>query len=765
MRDAVTLALTTVDRRARAEILLARLGLVQLKWDYIFVCNLLYACSLFDPSWFDFQVKINALDHGPMDFIARAKRVSDTIKTIPFTHPNWNQFVENGTFSGYRNAPFPGFDMFKDTFDLANSAKPQFYPRGETVKSMVAKALPMAHHRLDDFLDYPSYVRSQKWLTAGSSMVGKVTGADGSGEKFKFRAKKNMLPYLYSLDDLVEHSLATVAQDNRSFLKPELGKLRIAVSSDVDTYLKQSYLNYLLNGAYKDWPGSTIEETAPVQADRMLETLKLLHHAFGLPFDYLAFDHQPELEELEAITAHLTTHASLNVPDFYRAEWARISANIVAGMGDAYITANDAGRKETYRVKSGVMSGYRLTTVMGNAWNTLKTAIVENLLTTFGIDVSLLHRWIRGDDTAVIGDDQYVLLAFSQLYSAIGVDYAPGKFSIRRGAVEFLRVWYSDRAYGYPARALPGLTQRKAWASEPWSPVNTIVDVFDSCSVLQRRGVDSVDAWSTISRIWLRNHRLPRAALTVPKELGGYGVEPWDGSTRLTTRLPFPTPQSTRTTFDNLDYSWPSSQIKADFEQSGIAITLSEAETLARDKWFGMMASDDVPQIAASMRSLWNDELKVVKAKTYKQKVDLPSTFFPRLEIPALSGSLKAAKTQLGYLAPTYGLFKHKQERFEQCRSVARLRELPLKHVLKQHFPEFYEALRPGYHLSNQIDWLFGNLSAPLRSLHPMIGTFPGMLLAATLRKPLRSGSPAHLVSLCEHTVSRTSLAWYVFQW
>ena len=204
----------------------------------------------------------------------------------------------------------------------------------------------------------------------------------------RVKARKNMVPDVVDLATLADEAVATDKQINVAFVKPELGKLRMAVSGDMLTYLKMAWVNRMLGGAYMAWPGNTSEEDFEQQTLRMLKMLQLCARGFGLPYDYEGFDHQPTRKEIVTIVVRILYDARRNVPDDPRArsEFDSIASSIVMGFFNAKLEVHVDESTRVFDVTGGLMSGLRLTTLIGNAWNTVMTGLMLKVLEGWGRD-------------------------------------------------------------------------------------------------------------------------------------------------------------------------------------------------------------------------------------------------------------------------------------------------------------------------------------------------------------------------------------------
>jgi len=97
------------------------------------------------------------------------------------------------------------------------------------------------------------------------------------------------------------------------------------------------------------------------------------------------------------------------------------------------------------------------------------TGLAIKLPKAYGIPTETIRRYLHGDDSAIYVHNLATGAAMKLPYEAIGAKSGEGKFSLQNHQMELLCVWFNQRCRGFPARAIPGLTQRKPWSSPPWS--------------------------------------------------------------------------------------------------------------------------------------------------------------------------------------------------------------------------------------------------------------------------------------------------------
>lgn len=758
-------------------------------FDLISVVNILNAEWILSTdtwSWFDFYDSLGAFSSDVTHYGAVTKVVNDLAKKRSLA-PGLDMFriAECGVMTGYRNPPFPGFDVVEETRKLADGGVEYGLKRereSAEFQEIADEILDVDGHPVE-WVSFEDYVTQAKWETTGSSTVGKVQW-EAAGETGHFKARKNLVPDVYPLADLAWEAREERDQVNRAITKAELGKLRMAVAGDMYTYLKMSWITYLVGGAYLKWPGSTIEEDKYEQTDRMLTMLKNISKAWNLPFDYAAFDHQPTTFALKVIMAVLVRIAKRNVSLDHHEEVEEISRNVLEGMDRATLSVRtEDGKTHTFPVTGGLESGLRWTTVVGNGWNTVMSEWVTRLLARLGVPTDVIRRWIRGDDSAIVTDTYAGALLFRQGYEAINAQGSDGKFGIHYGQSEFLRVWYrSDGCHGYMPRAVPGLQQRKPWNAAPWDEESTMAHIFDTVRTLRRRGADPsrIDGWWRACKlVWSQVKHLSQDWLQVPKHLGGLGVEPWDGRTFPKSKWPR-TPRSL-VRISNMT-NWRAQQIQKSYE-TWLPVTSSEAQSLAESQASDKMSTDDIPQINRVYRE-HSEKPTVSSFERADGPWNIPGLQALRSlglefsQLPAEPGAYQRAmrNRKVG----SFGAWSHLLQKWKDAAAVFRLRkERNLLQFFRQSYPDFYSDVssleRRGLARWEALDWLFGESPSNVSyALHPTMTSLlhrgaveiaAGFIARCKLRPRQLSQLIALSASHLERSLSSSRLVRQVYAW
>jgi hypothetical protein len=745
--------------------------IVKVGYDYIFVMNILAATSVMGRSWLDRMHWLGVFDGSIVDYVAKVKDLSNIIKAKGIVDPDPLKYVECVGLTGYRNPPFPGFDPLLETEKLAKSGEPHNmygYNFSDIAKTaLTMKKRPLKHPATC----FEDFVVGGRWQTAGSSSVGHMmVEIPGKDAPKRIKARKNTVADVVDLKELAKLCMSWDKQENHSILKSELGKIRIAVSSDLPMYLQMSWALSFLNGAYNDWPGSTTDEDFVAQTKRMYTMLSLLAKRLGLPFDYDGFDHQPNTEELVTIVSILLDHAFLNVPDHLVSEFTQIRDNILVSFRNSTLSWTSDGEVHIFDVEGGLMSGLRVTSLVGNAWNSIMTFLVMVLLKDIGYDIDAITRYIRGDDSAIYVPDWSTGAMFNEMYKAIGVRGGFGKFALLSGNMEFLRVWYSDRCSGYPLRSIPGLTQRKPWSDNPWSEDMVVRAIFEVIKTLRRRAIDrevELDRlWVHLKTIWCRNHHLPIEVTAVAAHLGGYGIEsPIVG--RIVPPVRFRIDKTPIKVVNQT--SWRADRMTAHFkDRYAVNLPKHTADRVAGEQLISTLATDDLKIFSKNARTVWKkwvlsqhfvfEEIRVPFIDV-KPSIDIDSY---SLDDPA--SLLRALKAK----CPRFG--SHPQL-VNAVNDYKILRPgISMTKWLEQYYPGAASSLRafhPSWYIGEKIDYLTGTLPVSVDRIHPQLVNIFQLLLAGSVL-PHRRYPRLEIPSTAKHfefqvwnsTLSRRLYSW-----
>jgi hypothetical protein len=670
--------------------------------------------------WWTELVSLGIPDNDIEVMTDNVKDLSNWLKVHGSVSEETLPYIELAGICGYRTLPFPGFDMEAESRKLANAGIKHNWTREEFI-STAEEVLLVTPRKWNPRLSFREYLESYSWVTAGSSSVGhlEITLAD---ETIRVKARKNMVPFIYTIDELYSMCQDWTGQINYVLEKNELGKVRLAVASDLCTYLMMSYVNYCASEFYKSWDHGVSGESAVEQYTRMADMLELCRTNWGMPFDYKAFDHQPETWEIQAIVSIMIRIAGLNCDD---SDLRWISATIINGFDHAeQITRisklKKANPEREYlvdlilRILGGLSSGLLITALVGTGWNLVATKI--NLKRN-AFD---LPRYSKGDDTSLYSPDSSKLQRVEHMFRELNVEGGVGKYSILWGQNEFLRTWFRDRCYGYANRVIPGLMQQKPWSNTPWTGAHVLESIYRDVQILRRRLTDTVGlerVWQATSRIWMSKHSLPYAALSIPQRLGGLGLGVWDGLCRLTR--PIPRLPKSKITLDNgvTDYF---NYVNKKYAANGIVLSAVDTTTLNNELVNSTMSADDVRgKTSTSLRLKWNEEVKKLRPRVVPMRSDIRQLPTPKM-LPAEGNAL----TYSNLFKSSYGSLRKEVDLLLELKPALAITKRSIKDVLMNE-PGFHKLrdrynLEPNPHLGEFLDWYGGNVPFSSTSVNPL---------------------------------------------
>lgn len=706
--------------------------------DYIFLLNFcLYLC-LVDETCANLFVETTLLSLGTWGAVDVLKDMSDYIKLhVKPVGVKWWCLVELNCLAGYRNPPVAGFSIQAEAEKLAHGGKVHNFPYSfKDYCRFLLNTKPK-----DDFVGMTlrEFVESGLWATSGSSSEGKISIVDKVSGKVKvIKCRKNFVMDSLSVDDVVKLALNCTEQVNKTLLKCELGKIRLAVASDLGTYIAASYLVYHTGSFYLNWPGVTLEESSMERAKRMCLIRDKLKTQIGLPFDFKSFDNQPTTEEIKAIVSVIVERARPNCRDS-ESIVDTLCYNVVNNFDSSWLLTmvdhNDPtkiGSSELkYKVEGGLMSGHRYTSIVGNGFNSVVTSMVIDCCEALGFNRSDFSFYVQGDDTLILCHSKKQALVCVRLFQVFGIEFGSGKFSVQVGAGEYLRVWMTPfQAVGYGARTLPNLVQRKPWSNTPWDKVGVIRGIWDKIGILTRRGFNSnqlARCWTSLATRWCRLHNVPAASLSVPTAIGGFGVGIWDGELVVKASKVWDQNRERNSLYTverRTDYR--RNNIKTRLQEMGLNPDNYDLDQAADDELNGVVGADDVPQVALIMRREWDNYLHSVRWSIRPSTLGKAVSF----SIPAWYSdvytlvhdqrfiSFESFVASIAYYSNLYGKYTQAVSALQTIEQMELYRisgeKIDKWGYMKEQFPAFYHdkirLCRRG-HVGEVLDYLGGNIN------------------------------------------------------
>nr|WAK77286.1 MAG: RNA-dependent RNA polymerase [Totiviridae sp.] len=758
-------------------------------FDYVAMVNILLARILIGGDvWWSTLERAGCFAAGAEHFRLSARALSDLMKKENVALPPDDRvsFYEVASLYGAMCPPVPGWDPVDKTRELAHGGAdahglilgqfPDFDNRH--FLAAIGDLACVPPHSTPDVRDFVRWLWDEEWARSGAASLGYVEYEldDEEGQKRgRFKARKNLILDVIPFDELVARALSYRRQDNVALIKTELSKIRLAVSSPVETYLGQAWLFAVCGHAYLGWPGNTLEEPKYVEMARLETTwLRLRGGEYSLPYDFAEFDHQPTSSEVLAFQDCINRGAQRQALPSQRPHMDTLTSCLLDGFRAATLTSPPGlGPQATFKVTGGLMSGLRSTSCVGSGWNSLFGEFARKMAEVVRGSREPCDVWqvVRGDDTQVVGQSYHDVLVIKVGYDALGAKANESKFTLRRGRTEFLRVETEDRLRGYPCRSIPLVTQRRPWNARPVRHEAGLEHVLKTLATLRRRlpRTDGVDAFREhFVRRSFRLLRLDPRLRTIPLSLGGLGVDPWDGQWMVHSWRQIDPPRIRIT--NKTDFR--EQKVAEEFAGAGVDVTPEEVSALAERRIRAKVAADDVPAFAGIVRRIGRTELQArrfVKAGIRRDRLhntmaemgalaavvaNLPPSqgSYSRLSLHAAS----AVKTH----APDWASERHQIEQFNRLSELARLRGCPLGPLLRAEMPDFARKLsrverRYKLRRSAAVDFVLGQMSGTDADRLPSpLPNLLGQFAAATLglvTAVMRTATPVEATYVFQH--------------
>lgn len=659
--------------------------------DYVWMLNMLWSWVLV-PTIRPIFRQIAYCDLS--QFLKVSKQINNYLKVNGPYSFNVDLVLEFGALTGYRFLDSSLFDELAEAKKLVCKNDLVFnFPPGTDFKYWADRTRtstgPPKWISFQDYVQgFISYNGDESipWLTSGSSSKGYLYYQVDDKVK-KLKCRKNLVPYVYDLVELTREARENAKQENWTVVKNELAKVRLAVSSDILTYLQQSWLLYLTNSFYSLWPGSSLGETLEQEEERLSKMMKSVKQNYSLPWDFDGFDHQPKQEQLIYLAQIVVDTAYSNFPN---PEVLSIGTRMVEAFRHSTLTVKKQGIDVP--VQDGLLSGLRYTSLFGNQWNTIISNIVVDVIFRYtGVRPTDLQ--IRGDDTSLTYPSHNLCEIACALYSHIGARGGEGKFSVRYNNTEFLRQHiYPDRISGYIQRSIPGLTQRKPWNPEPWTASSVIQKIVDTVHLLTRRGGECNKLAETMCSVWCQKQQIPMSVCRTPKHYGGLQLLPYEGELcKLTADTKLSMDFTNLTSFGKDRWSGVAARLQ-------IATTPEHIAKLAHTDLMNMVSADDVPDISRLMRqkTVVSFEKLEHKIPKYVMTPEQPDSASVNMEFGCASRYAADIRNAQALLP--------EKSRF--------------KHWLRDHVPAL-RFLTGARDFTNRLNWLLGDLPVPVGPCNP----------------------------------------------
>jgi len=683
--------------------------------DYIFVLNKIVASLAADDKWRRIYCKALTLKIEPYNVLMT--ELTDILKANNLEE-GWQMYAEGKNLTGHRLPPWPGFDALEETRTLAEGGVEKHYPGGYIHR--YAEVLGNVPEKQQNRMNFEQYINSGIWITAGASSEGilEVIINDGEDTLLKVRCKKNMLPDAYTMAELYQGCKQSTRQISKAFIKPETGKCRIAVCSDIYTYLKMAYIAYRSGFAYQNWSHITRNMSNLQKIAMMRKTLQLCRTGcFGMAWDYKGFERQVKTADLIAIVQVLINETTGTVDSNDLAEWAWITTNVQASFNHAIIIALTG---EEFDVTGGLPSGLLFTSVCGDGYNKTMADTAMQIASKLTAPPTLMDDLnLMGDDASYMSYNVKYLQLIDYLMTAVGAIAGTGRFGIVLGSTEFLRVSYTKYgAKGYFMRAISGTVTGKPWTDMPTSPISEVVATLDAIDTVQRRGGNLEFVKDTILAHWCKSRNTTIQRACAPLIRGGLGIGRPIPDVVFNTKLNKPKrPMKVIT-----KTVWRQNKWQHDGEELGIPLTDIQAAQLAQSELMGIVSSDTIPKVDSVVKNMWKTEIEALRG---------PSKIYQPLGVTINYEQLKEDAdqyyaTQYPKYANTFASQEKEKGIIEKIRVIAKAAELDVEHVLENRVPQFTHRVKSLTNMTRKDAeaWLLGDLPVYTSPYNPTCHEF-----------------------------------------
>lgn len=491
---------------------------------------------------------------------------------------------------------------------------------------------------------------------------------------------------------------------SKAIIKGELSKIRLAVASNIEMYIHESYLMYLSGHIYKDWYGITLDQnvTESLNENIIIRQLCKQNH-FVLPFDYAAFDHQVTTEEVKTITKFYYDLGLKNVIPRRLNYVKSIISKTVNAYGKSTLEGNYEGKTKVETIHGGLPSGIRTTSLIGNIWNAVLSNIVKNQAISILNYNPIKHISIRGDDSLIICEKAQECYLIRILYLSVNAIGHSNKFAILRSSGEFLRNHISKtELIGWTNRSIPSIVQRKPWNPEPWEENHQVTTIKNNIDIIERRSKKDTTRLHDANKIaWSKITKLSTKYLHLPKRLGGIGIYDFKG---FVTNQKLPKLTKTKINFTNLNNEYK--------QLSWIQTTEKERKEMNNIDLEAKVVADDIPGFQAKFHRQLMSKYSQVKPFWKKTKdmlmiPEIENKLIPTCKHKAYIKHIKKEKFE--YKGTSIWEFLTQYNLLRQVKEIGKLTD-----YLKILFPDFYLRMKywekKGWHRTDAINISLGDL-------------------------------------------------------
>lgn len=286
----------------------------------------------------------------------------------------------------------------------------------------------------------------EKWTTSGGG-GGKNTIITSAGE-FTTRSKVAKILSM-SKDEIKSILINNVPFVAKAFVKKKETTLkkRVIISTDIESFIKMSFLNYILQSFITEHPNTDMFDNGVRSEDRWKVFLDNNSKAQPLTMDQSDFDHYISKNDVIMFLDEMCSYIKQRYPD--ESEVINIVLNTIKyGLDNLTV--------DGFKYEHGLLSGWRITALAGTAINFSQMRTVADLFENkYNIKPLIFKESYRGDDVIAWVKNKEIATKFVELAMYYKLPVHPTKTMIRKFYGEYLRISFNQfKTFRYPARLL-----------------------------------------------------------------------------------------------------------------------------------------------------------------------------------------------------------------------------------------------------------------------------------------------------------------------
>jgi hypothetical protein len=319
---------------------------------------------------------------------------------------------------------------------------------------------------------------------------------------------------------------------NKVLQKRETGKVRAVVSSNLETYLVQSYAGSWIEEALKGNTNSSLWYNSTMQVEMYNNmALSMGGQVIHTPADVSSYDKDVSTFENVSVEKCVGVINDRYAPKRIRSD-LRVASKTLSLLTERRFVRVD---NKNIKVESGLLSGERWTAKKGSVTSSARLRIVNELLNRI-VFQKLIYRIAQGDDTEWQTRMPGASSAGVRILQLMNIPINVQKSFIASKRTEYLRqVPQPKHVSGYPARTISGLLWRNPVSRDPPAGIGRMEEQLGQWNLFYSRGGE----WSRVYKHMVRDlsrangvrKELVERILRTPKTLGGLGFLPTDGGT------------------------------------------------------------------------------------------------------------------------------------------------------------------------------------------------------------------------------------------